>query len=65
MSEKFEVDLHSDQELVEVFPFGVTLAADEVRPIMLFRDADEKLTLLSVNFGGNPGKYGSLVFRQG
>jgi bifunctional DNase/RNase len=45
MSDKFEVDLHSDQELVEVFPFGVTLAADEVRPIMLFRDADEKLTL--------------------
>lgn len=45
MSEKFEADLRSEEEWIEVFPFGVTLAADEVRPIMLFRDLSKKLTL--------------------
>ncbi len=45
MSDRIEADLHSDEELVQVFPFGVTLAADQSRPIMVFKDKEEKITL--------------------
>ncbi|MCB0365736.1 MAG: bifunctional nuclease family protein [Bdellovibrionaceae bacterium] len=45
MSERFEAELHSDQEWIQVYPYGVTLAADQSRPIMIFKDEQEKLTL--------------------
>lgn len=45
VNKKHDTELPTEQEWIEVFPFGVTLAADEIRPIMVFRDATEKLTL--------------------
>ena len=45
MSERFEAQLHSEKEWVQVFPFGVTLSADQSRPIMIFKDKEEKMTL--------------------
>ncbi len=45
MNEGSDVERSPKQEWIEVFPFGVTISADEARPIMLFRDASEKISL--------------------
>jgi len=45
VSERFEAQLHSEKQWVQVFPWGVALSADQSRPIMIFKDKEEKMTL--------------------
>ena len=45
MGEKIERQLSAKKEWVEIFPYGVSFGADEARPIMIFKDKDEKKVL--------------------
>jgi len=45
VSERFDLQLHSEQDWIQVYPFGVTLGADQARPIMIFKDEKGTLTL--------------------
>lgn len=40
-----EMDLKSKTEWIEVFPFGVAMGANHVRPVMIFKDKEEKRVL--------------------
>ena len=37
--------LQSKDEWVEIFPYGVTIAADDRRPVLIFKDSKEKIVL--------------------
>ena len=45
MSDKVEAKLVSKGEWIEIFPYGVTIGADESRPVMIFKDKSEKHVL--------------------
>src|SRR4051812_26510776 len=40
-----ELNLKSKSEWIEVFPFGVAIGANNVRPVMIFKDKAEKRVL--------------------
>ena len=40
-----EFEKKTDNDWIELFPYGVTLGVDEVRPVMIFKDENEKHVL--------------------
>lgn len=45
MSDKFGCDLKPKSNWIQVYPYGVTLGIDESRPVLIFKDASEKVVL--------------------
>ena len=64
MSEVIELKLKDKDELIEIFPYGVTMSLDGSRPVMIFKDKSEKYILpvwlnqIEANIAINQGQLG-------
>ena len=45
MADKLEFSLQSKEELIEIFPYGVTIGLDQNRPVLVFKDKSERHVL--------------------